>query len=197
MTESPLDSDQQPKPRGLWSIISPPSPETPVEFEADQSASNPPRSLFDVMRRASKDAAPEVEKNPTDDGVVEIVAPALSSDAAGSAVESPFSALGRIEQLRSQRHTLLLKQIRQSRIGFACGLASVGLSILAIRPEVWMGLPATTTGFSAMILGYLSLSGSQRRELSQTSKLLAIVSIIAGILGVFLGPLVFARIGRH
>jgi Protein of unknown function (DUF1559) len=85
---------------------------------------------------------------------------------------------------------------RQCWVGFACGIAAVAASALAILPHVWSGFPATGLGFAAIISGYLALTGAARRELTFATRSASVMGMLLGTLGVFLGPLLFANLGR-
>ena len=88
------------------------------------------------------------------------------------------------------------RRTRQTWAGLACGIASVVLSALAIRPEIGMSLPASITGFAAIILGYLRLSSTSPRDHSPSTKWISSAMIASGVLGIFLGPLYFSGLGR-
>ena len=85
---------------------------------------------------------------------------------------------------------------RQSWIGFACGLAAVAASALAMLPHVWTGFPATGFGFAAIIAGYMTLTGSARRDMAILTRVVSLVAMGLGSLGIFLGPLFFSGLGR-
>ena len=205
MTESPRESETPSKMHGLWSLISQSPQELPVKAEeSDDAETESPRSLFEVMKQASRDqeSADDVVNPLKQSDLNDVDVAPLEVDSANEVqtelpVESPFSGISFTERNESRREAILKRQIHQSRVGFVFGLASTGLSVLMLRPEVWMSLPSSITGFTAIILGCLSLTGSQSRDLPRSSKLLAVASISFGIVGIFLGPLVFTRIGRE
>ena len=89
------------------------------------------------------------------------------------------------------------RRIRQSSIALLCGLASIALSLLSIRPEVWMSIPAFGAGFFAIVMGYLALTSCRLCNLSTFTKTSSQAAMLLGTLGIFLGPLVFARVGRE
>ncbi len=202
MTESPREPETPSKMHGLWSLISQSPQKVPIEAEeSDDAKTESPRSLFEVMKQASQDKKPAIENVLTPPDVKDVDAAHLKVDSPNkdqveSLVESPFSNMGLAEWSESRRETILKAQIYRSRIGFAFGLASSGLSALMMRSEIWMSIPSSITGFTAIILGYLSLTGSSR-NLPRSSKLMAVASVIFGVLGIFLGPLVIAKIGKE
>ena len=81
-------------------------------------------------------------------------------------------------------------------IPLTCGLTSIALSTLAMRPEFWGVLPASILGFTATIQGFLLLSDSRPENQTTSSRCVALVSLLSGLCGMFLGPLYFAEWGR-
>ena len=85
---------------------------------------------------------------------------------------------------------------RQSWIGLACGVAAVAASALAMMPQVWTGIPATGLGFAAIIAGYVTLTGAARRDLAIMTRVVSMIAMGLGSLGIFLGPLFFSGLGH-
>jgi hypothetical protein len=96
----------------------------------------------------------------------------------------------------SAHHHAATRRVRHARLALACGLASVALSALSLRPEVWMSLPAAALGFTAIVLGYLTLTATRRHDHSAFTSGACVASMLLGTVGMFLGPLAFARLGR-
>lgn len=78
----------------------------------------------------------------------------------------------------------------RARWALAAGVLSIPLSGLALINAPWSRLPALAAGFAAIVLGLMALAELQRREAADRSRNLALAGILAGILGMFLGPLV-------
>lgn len=85
---------------------------------------------------------------------------------------------------------------RQARASFVCGLNAILASALSLLPNYLAGIPATATGFVAIILGYMAITGAGRREISRLTQVVSIFGMVFGTAGIFLGPLLFAGIGR-
>lgn len=85
---------------------------------------------------------------------------------------------------------------KQARWGLAAGFLSMLASALAVLPQFAAGVPAPLLGFVAIILGYLVLTGSGRRELSLATRTVTLLGMGLGVSGIFLGPLIFAGLGR-
>lgn len=216
MTDSPQDSDPTLKPRGLWAVIAHSSgpitsdqetdaEQNPSVSEPDEPAPVAPRSLFAVMQRAQPEEPPEaveiVEKSRAQSNA-RSVDPAMPQQAdrpvSGDESIGPFVVPIGVDYDPPKFHLRRSpRRIRQSSIALLCGVASIPLSALSIRPEVWMSIPASGTGFIAIILGYMALTGCRLRDLSTFTKTASQVGMLLGTLGIFLGPLVFARVGRE
>lgn len=216
MTDLPDDSESTPKPRGLWSVISHSSApmqsdseadlpeesdadrEQPIETESNETPA--PRSLFAVMRLA------EPTETVADDQIDATSGqqPLKTSESAEPPDLSDTSVVPTYLPIVQPPNALLKSarksgttRIRQGSISFLCGLSSVPLSALSLRPEVWISIPASALGFCAILLGYMALTGGRLRELSSFTKITSQSGMLLGTLGLFLGPLVFAGIGRE
>ena len=86
---------------------------------------------------------------------------------------------------------------RQGWLALGCGLAAVAASVLSVLPGFWVSLPASALGFIAIIAGYLALTGAGRREITGATRGLLLSGMLLGTIGMFLGPLLFAGIGRN
>lgn len=215
MTDSPKDSDPIHKPRGLWSVIAhssgPILPDQESEAEAvrpdpipDEPASPAPRSLFTIMQSAQAAASQEdsATVDPPETGseagfsdpirLHETESSSPDDELTGQILE-PIVPVG---PLWSHVANQSPRRIRQASMSLLCGIASIGLSALSIRPEVWLSLPAPIAGFSAIILGYMALTGCRVRNLSTFTKIASQAGMLLGTLGIFLGPIVFAPLGR-
>lgn len=85
---------------------------------------------------------------------------------------------------------------RQARGSLVCGLIAILASALSLLPNILSGIPATAAGFVAIILGYMAITGPGRREISGATQAVSIFGMALGTAGIFLGPLLFASIGR-
>lgn len=102
-----------------------------------------------------------------------------------------------LDQLESPRHRLIERQAyKQIQISAICGITAFGASFLSILPNLFAGLPAPALGFAAIIAGFLVLTGPGRRQLSSRSRVLSIVGMLCGTVGIFLGPLLISGLGR-
>lgn len=102
-----------------------------------------------------------------------------------------------VEELGQVKYrTAAINGRRQAKASFYLGLLAVSASALSLMPNVLLGLPATAAGFTAIILGYLAITGPGRREMSGAAQAFPIFGMLLGTAGIFLGPLLFANIGR-
>jgi hypothetical protein len=211
MTDPSHDPEPTAKPRGLWSVIGhssepidaethPSDQEEQSNGETQDSTAAPPQSLFAIMRRAEspdatlKESLPEAadgpalsESVPDPSTIIEAIDEPVKSFALDAGPRATTIAAARLHA----------KRLRQSSVALMCGIASVLLSALSIRPEFWMGFPASGLGFCAIILGYMTLTGGRLRDLPGYTKTVSQIGMMLGTLGLFLGPVVFAGIGRE
>ncbi len=102
-----------------------------------------------------------------------------------------------LDELESPRHRLIENQAyKQVQISAVCGVTALSASFLSLLPSVFAGLPAPALGFAAIIAGFLVITGPGRRHLSSRSRALSIVGMLCGTVGIFLGPLLIAGLGR-
>ncbi|MCA9067727.1 MAG: DUF1559 domain-containing protein, partial [Planctomycetaceae bacterium] len=93
------------------------------------------------------------------------------------------------------KHISLTKKTGLSRgalLSVAVGLLAVPLTLLAARPEIWTRMPATATGFGALVLGLISFNEIQRSRGQRTGKGFAMAGMVLGTIAMFLGPMVVA-----
>lgn len=101
-------------------------------------------------------------------------------------------------ELEPQRYRQAARQGRRKGwFAIGCGLAAVAASALSVLPGFWVSLPASALGFIAIIAGYLALTGAGRREITGATRGLLLFGMLLGTTGMFLGPLLFAGIGRN
>lgn len=207
MTQSQPDSGDRPVPRGLWSLMSKaseppafPEPLPPVPELAEEAPV--PRSLFDVMRHASSGdstATSESPHNVPEATQFPVPAPTLEPEpmletlAPNGEPVIPFvlpADGGTAWQPKAARKQSVFSPL-------TCGFLAVALSTLATRPEIWMSIPASILGFAAIVLGYLKLSAPDRVSQPAIANWATIAGVLAGFLGIFLGPLFFSEMGRN
>ena len=174
----------------------------PTETNSDEPSPAPPRSLFEVMRQGTTAKSDTPEKFDESERVDERTGSPSETLAATQppsdvVIDDQRLSLNSIDDPKLSRAAISASRFRQGRVGLACGVASVGLSVLASRPEVWMSIPASILGFASIILGYLTLAGSRRHRVTPFAKMASAASLLLGVLGVFLGPLFFAGMGRE
>jgi hypothetical protein len=199
-------------------------PKTP-EIESWSNGPPARRSLFEVMPRAAHQTSGEsgarinrvsisgmfnddstAEEQDQEEIEMELVNPPDEDPEEEEEVEPiPEVVLTRpepmeiidLDQLESPRHRLIESQAnKQVRIGAACGIAALVASFLSLLPNVFAGLPAPALGFTAIIAGFLVLTGPARRHLASRSRVLSIVGMLCGTVGIFLGPLLISGLGR-
>lgn len=86
---------------------------------------------------------------------------------------------------------------RRAVTAFAFAMLTALVAAAGLRPEWWWRAPAMVTGVVAMLLGFVA-AGDVRRSRGQLKGLwLARASVLVGAFGMFLAPLVFARLGER
>ena len=180
-----------------------------TESEDTLERAEPRRGLFALMQVANERPAKEIDDLPlldeipgqTDepgntgplDDPLDDVSPAVTDSSRPDLALAPID----LEELEPPKYRVAAMNSRkQARASFVCGLAATLASALSLLPNVLAGVPATATGFVAIILGYLAITGPGRRELSRTAQAVSIFGMVLGTAGIFLGPLLFASIGR-
>ena len=199
-----------------------PPAETSVDADLTGPATNPtPHSLFEVMRRGrggnpqadntistSSENRDQAEQHSSEsqavaDAELSQIIPTVDEaisyevDNASEIVpseSSPFLVLP-IEN-KVSRYRRSTRSTWGPVVPMTCGLTSIGLSALAMRPEFWGVLPASILGFAATIQGFLLLSDSRPENQTTSCRCIALVSLLSGLCGMFLGPLYFAEWGR-
>lgn len=211
---SPIDS--QPPTDSTASALKPTArTESETTSNSTTSASGPNRKgLWGLMQSPSSaihSSAPSTHPSEAPRPIAEVFVPAISESDLASAPppmisetadvdlaalfgvhphEPAVSAAGRSAQNR--RGTS-----RKAIVAVCLGGLSIPLAFLALIDEFWTRFPATLVGFAAILLGMLAYSEIQHSAGRQTGKRLAIAGMMAGIVGVFLGPLVLTGIGRR
>jgi hypothetical protein len=101
--------------------------------------------------------------------------------------------------LPAQHHAAAIPQGNSLKGMIALGLGglSIPLSFLSLIDVFWSKFPATLVGFAGILLGMQALSEIHHSAGRQTGRKLVIAGILSGVVGVFLGPLILAGIGRR
>ncbi len=76
------------------------------------------------------------------------------------------------------------------------GIASVGLSVMALGEAIWTKIPSTLIGFSALVVGLLAAGDIRRSYGRLTGRRMALAGMLLGTVGSLLGPTLFAGLGR-
>ena len=186
-----------------------PKTEFAARTEGPDLRSPAPRSLFALMQRGDglDDHSEMVATTPSQEGVEARDESDLGDDeeAAEDADALPQSTLiSRMTthaidpgELEPSKYRLAASKARkQAWNAAAAGTVAVLASSLSLLPNFLTSLPATALGFVAIIWGYLALTGPARREITHGIRGLSLVGMLLGTLGIFLGPLLFASIGR-
>ncbi|MGE5195008.1 MAG: DUF1559 domain-containing protein [Deltaproteobacteria bacterium] len=98
----------------------------------------------------------------------------------------------------SEKHAAAMRpgRSRKGLLAASLGGLSILLSFLALIDAFWSKIPATLVGFAAILLGMQAASEIQHSAGRQTGRKLVIAGILCGVVGIFLGPLILAGIGR-
>lgn len=182
--------------RGLYEMMS--------GVDAPPGSDEPPESL-ETSRRTSVSSF-ESDDEPDDDGdqTLELSPDEFSDDQSEEIpAELPTSGVASLLQvidpadLEPPQYRPAARQARNNALmAIVTGILALLASVLSTLPTFLAGLPATATGFCAIICGYLCLTGAGRREISALSRGLALAGMVFGTVGIFLGPLLFAGLGR-
>lgn len=206
-TEFPSGTDgkepRSPAPRSLFALMGRANVDGGA---ADPAASTQPDKELEsaeqvvTIRRSASLALPD---DPVSDAEVEeLTDEDLVEENANASQEgdSPSLATGVIdpEELEPPYYRVAAaKAKQQGRIAALAGITAISASALSLLPSSFAGLPATVLGFIAIISGYLSVTGTGRTEISAATRAGALLGMVAGTIGIFLGPLFFTSLGRH
>lgn len=186
-----------------------PKTEFAAKTEGSDLRSPAPRSLFALMQRgdglddhsamvattpSQEGSAARNEPDPADDEEVEEEADVPPQSTLISTMTTHAIDPGELEP--SKYRLAASKARKQAWNATAAGTVAVLASALSLLPNFLTSLPATALGFVAIIWGYLALTGPARREITHGIRGLSLVGMLLGTLGIFLGPLLFAGIGR-
>ena len=185
-SEIPLEATGQAekraeRPRGLWSVMG----QVPPQALATAAPAEPPRQRRPVPPPVPTVPPPLPEPEPEDEP------PPIQTEAnvdplLGVVVEDTTRLLAPVREGRSAKAVWSL----------LVGLAAIGLSVLTAFSAVLGMVPSVVAGFFAVLLGMLALSEIRRSAGRQTGRGLAAAGIVAGGLGMLIGPFGLASLGR-
>ncbi|MBT4867763.1 MAG: DUF1559 domain-containing protein, partial [Planctomycetaceae bacterium] len=184
--ESSSDSAETASPKGLWGVMSGGAPAVPQSVSADPPVPQPDES---------EDAA-------TEELTERSLSQHLDTESAHS-LDSPTSVPPPAESFVTVDSAPAFAQVTvktgRSKMALAAslvGLFAVPLAALALLPDAWLRLPATIAGFAALMLGLLGWQDVRGSRGRRSGSELATAGMVLGVLAMFLGPIVFARVGQ-
>lgn len=86
---------------------------------------------------------------------------------------------------------------RRAVTAFACAVLTILVATASYRPEWWWRGPALATGLVAVLLGFVASADVRRSRGRLKGRWAARSSVVIGAFGMFLAPLVFARLGER
>ena len=86
---------------------------------------------------------------------------------------------------------------RHAVTALACAVLTVLAAAASFRPEWWWRGPALVTGLVAVLLGFVAAADVRRSRGRLKGLRVARSSVLLGAFGMFLAPLVFARLGER
>jgi len=216
--EMPDSTTVQPGRNTEGPVPPPPSALPPIASSpraGSAPAAGPARKGLWGLMQSSPDAgappavsvAPEYEiEIPEPENVVRPVPESVFLPAVPPAAEPADRALAAIigipqdaTDVPAHRHAAAIRPGNSVKgmIAMALGLLSIPLSFLSLIDEFWSKFPATLVGFAGILLGMQALSEISHSAGRQTGRKLVIAGILIGVVGVFLGPLILAGVGRR
>jgi hypothetical protein len=156
----------------------------------------PVPSKSEIQNPKSEIAGSEIPRPALAPSTAEPVSTAGPSDAALADV----IGIPAVEpELLSHKHAAAVRpgQSQKGIVAASLGGLSVLLSFLSLIDAFWSKIPATLVGFAAILLGMQAASEIQHSAGRQTGRRLVTTAILCGVIGVFLGPLILAGVGRR
>jgi hypothetical protein len=167
--------------KGLWGVMqsTPPVPAPPAPSKSE------------IQNPKSEIAVPLVPAAPLESEVNDGTPDAALGAVIGIAPVEP--------ELLSHKHAASVRPGKSQKglVAASLGGLSVLLSFLSLIDAFWSKIPATLVGFAAILLGMQAASEIQHSAGRQTGRRLVMTAIICGVIGVFLGPLILAGVGRR
>lgn len=208
------DASSPAKPKGLWKVMglaAPPSADAEVAQPAASQGTVPPRSA--PPREPSVGYEDDVVFD--DEDIPEIDAPAPRR---GTTADAEARGLGSFAQpsrggvskaaspgfvketgskydaLKTQSHQAAL---RNGWWTLGIGVAGFVTSSLSYLESFYFRIPATGLGLISLIIGLMALTAKARQHEEQQIKIIAGIGMACGLLGMFMGPLVFSGWGAR
>lgn len=199
--ESGGNEPRSPAPRGLFALM-----DRADEPKTENTAPSDDEQVV-IIRRSASLALPDEMPSDSEIGTLEeldedeALVEAAESESAEPAPTREPSLVGMQlidpNELEPSKYRLAAERAqRQGWISLACGVFALSTSALSLLPNIFASLPASFLGFAAIILGYLSLTGTGRRDISKVIQSAAVAGMMTGVVGIFLGPLVFSGLGK-
>lgn len=174
-------------PKGLWGVMSSGAP-----------------NLQDIAGNENQDCRPAAqERAATEQPVAEPPQSHPNTQPKHSLEASASATAPSTEMFITTDSTPAFMQVMvktgRSRMALAAslvGLFAVPLSALALLPDASLRLPATIAGFAALVLGLIGWQEVRSSRGRRTGNELAAAGMVLGVLAMFLGPVLFARVGQ-
>ncbi|MEX0728091.1 MAG: DUF1559 domain-containing protein [Planctomycetaceae bacterium] len=188
-------------PKGLWKVMGLAAAPRPADTEISQPAAvtDDERSpdVESPARRRHSDASSRglasfSQMPPVSDDVEAEFEPASAAGLSPKKfVPEPRT---KFDALKRQSHQAA---VRNGWMTLAVGLAGFVTSSLSYLESFWFRLPATGLGLIALVMGLMALSATARRQEEKQIKTIAGIGMACGLLGMFMGPLVFSGWGAR
>lgn len=184
---APADKTPESAPvrKGLWGMMRS-APAAAATATPESETAGPPSETAEQRRdSASLPRSADVfttDTSPTDEGLAAIIG--ISPQETSPLVERQVAGV------RQGRSVKVL-------IALGLGVLSLPLSSLALIDEFWTQMPAMLVGFTAILLAIQAASEIQNSAGRQTGREFVMAAILTGVVGVFVGPLVLAGMGRR
>lgn len=211
--------------RSLWEVmrgaVAKPRPAAPeiavsgasAESDAPAQATDPPakpKGLWDVMPRTSS-ASSTVEGTSAEASEAATQSRAHAPTPTTNVELTPEQKYAQAASLAAMTHVASTWQPERepepfdeherawswrARVAFTMALLAVVVSGFSVRPEWWWRVPALVIGFVSVVLGLMASSDVRRSRGRLKGRWLARGAVLLGSCGMFLAPIVFARLGE-
>ncbi len=210
------------KPKGLWDVMqstppveSPGSP--PALLPLGEGGRRPDEGLRDGRRsqangtsmEADRQSVPHPDPLPRGEGE----RPTHERQTSTATTElTPAQKYAQAASLASMTHLVASWQPESAEAPFdederewsrravtalACAVLTVLAAAASVRPEWWWRGPALVMGLVAVLLGFVAAADVRRSRGRLKGVVVARSSVVVGAFGMFLAPLVFARLGER
>ena len=210
------------KPKGLWGVMQSVPPveshgslpallplgeggRRPDEGRFDERLPHANGALTNVFRQAVPHPGPlpkgEGEKPNTDSPTPAVTATLTSeqryAQAASLASMTHVAASWQPEPAEAPFDEDEREWSRRALTALAFAVLTVLAAVASLRPEWWWRGPALVTGLVAVLLGFVAAADIRRSRGRLKGRWVAKSSVLVGACGMFLAPLVFARLGER